>query len=314
MSAASSARPVTAVIVTYQSARTIGRTLAAARRCFDAQLLDVVIVDNNSQDATREIIGREAGWARIVLTGKNNGFGRGCNIGFAEVTSPYTIFINPDALVEPEAIRTMLVFLEKHPKIGIVGPATLCGEDDGEAVLQGAGDRTTPWTILRNAMPFLRYQSSSWEIVPGSAASRRGWVAGAVLMIRTELMRQLDGFDPRFFLYWEEMDLCKRAEDAGFETWALGTALAHHVVGASSSPDDTRYAGVNIAKHYYQSRYYYMVKHHGRLAASFAEIGEFMLLLMWSLWDAARGRGLGRLRPRMQASLLTMPERVAVER
>src|SRR5688572_22468447 len=159
MSESGSTRPVTAVIVTYQSARTIGRALAAARRCYDAQLLDVVIVDNNSTDATREIIGREADWARLVLTEKNNGFGRGCNIGFALVTSPYTIFINPDAVVEPEAIRTMLRFMEQNPKVGIVGPATVCGENGGSTVLQHTGLCPTPWTIVQKSMPFLRGQS-----------------------------------------------------------------------------------------------------------------------------------------------------------
>ena len=314
MSDAASVRPVTAVIVTYQSARTIGKTLAAARRCHDEQVLDIVIVDNNSTDATREIIGREVGWARVVLSGTNNGFGRGCNIGFAQVTSPYTIFINPDAVVEPEAIRTMLRFMEGFPKAGIVGPATVCGESAGYTVLQHTSQRPTPWTILRNAIPFLRGRSNICQILPGAPPFPTGWVAGAVFMIRTELMKRLRGFDPRFFLYWEEMDICRRAEEAGFETWAIGTALAHHVVGASSSADDTRYAGVNIARHYYQSRYYYMVKHHGILAATVAEVGEYMLLGVRSLADVIRGRGLRRLRPRLQASLLSMPERISDER
>ena len=313
MSQPASSRPVTAVIVTYQSARTVGRTLAAARRCYDENLLDVVLVDNNSSDGTRDIVQLESAWARIILTGRNNGFGRGSNIGFAEVTSPFTVFINPDAEVEPEAIRTMLQFMEANPKAGIVGPATLCGGDNGNTVLQHTGRRQTPRTILQNSMPFLGIRSNSWPILPGAAPAPTGWVAGAVLMIRTELMRQLHGFDPRFFLYWEELDLCKRAEEAGFEIWALGTALARHVVAGSSEPDDTR-IGPCIARHYLQSRYYYMVKHHGRLAATVAEVGELALLLMRALVDMARGRGLYRLRPRMQAPLLSMPERVSIER
>lgn len=305
-------KPVTAVIVTYQSARTIARTLAAARRCYDEQILDTIIVDNNSTDATRQIIGREADWARLVLTDQNNGFGRGCNIGFAQVTSSYTIFINPDAQVEPEAIRTMLQFMEQHPGVGIVGPAIHCGEFSGHTILQHTGHRATPWTILRGSLPLVRRQSRSWEIVPGSTAARTGWVAGAVLMIRTDLMRRLHGFDPRFFLYWEETDLCKRAEDIEFEIWALGTAVAHHVVGASSSSDDTRF-GAAIAKHYLQSRYYYMVKHHGWPAATVAEVGAFALLAVQSCLDMVRGRGLHRLRQRMQARLLSMPDRLTDE-
>ena len=308
MSDSKPGRPATAVIVTHQSGRTIGRALEAARRCYDAQLLDVVIVDNNSTDATCEIIGRESDWVRLILSGENNGFGRGCNLGFAQVTSPYSIFINPDAVVEPGAIQTMLRFMEQHPKVGIVGPAIVEGDKDGGTALHETGQRPTPWTILRREVPFLKAQSISWPIAPGSEPSRTGWVCGAVLMIRTELLKRLNGFDPRFFLYWEETDVCKRADDIGFETWVLGIALAHHVGGASSLPDDTRVGGC-IAKHYFQSRYYYMVKHHGRLSATIAEIGEFALLSLGALADVARGRRTHRLRPRLQAPLLSEPER-----
>jgi len=299
------ARPVTAVIVTYQSACTIGRTLAAARRSYDDHLLDTIIVDNDSTDGTRGIIAREADWARVILADKNNGFGRGCNIGFAHVTSPYTILINPDAVVESAAIRTMLQFMEREPRAGIAAPATLCGEDDGDTLLQHTTSCPTPWTIVRNAIPFLRRRSTFVPIVPGAAPIRTGWVSGAVLMIRTELVRRLDGFDPRFFLYWEETDLCKRVEDAGFQIWALGTAVARHVVGASSRPEK-RF--LPIAKHYFQSRYYYMAKHYGWVAATIAEVIEFTLEAMESLVDVVRGRGLQRLRRRLQAPLLSMPQ------
>jgi GT2 family glycosyltransferase len=126
-------------------------------------------------------------------------------------------------------------------------------------------------------------------------------------MIRTELLKRLQGFDARFFLYWEEIDLCRRAEELGYQTWAMGTALAHHVGGASSAPDDTRIGGC-IARHYYQSRYYYLLKHHGRAAATIAELGEFALLALWSFADFLRGRRTHRLRPRLQAPLLSQPE------
>jgi hypothetical protein len=296
------------VTVTYQSARTIRDSLAAMRRCYDEQLLDVVIVDNGSTDATRELLAREAGWVRMILCNRNIGFGRGCNVGFAQVTSPYTVFINPDAMVEPDAIRTLLTFMEQHPRVGIAGPAMYCGENGTEAVLQHTGDRETPWTILRNAMPVLGKRLKTWKITPGSPAARTGWVAGAVFMVRTQLMADLQGFDPRFFLYWEETDVCKRAEELGFETWAVGDAVARHIVGASTANEVTR-LGTAIARHYLQSRYYYMVKHHGRLAATTAEIGEFALLVLRSLADAIRGRGLHRLYPRLQARLLSMPDR-----
>ncbi len=298
-------KPVTAVIVTYQSARTIGVALAAALRCRDAGLLDLVVVDNASSDATREILASHAGWADVVLEATNHGFARGCNLGLARVKSPYTLFLNPDAAIEPPALRTMLEFMEQRPDAGIVGPATLCGSKD-RPLLQPTGPYPTPWSVVRDATPLLRRRSSAVTIVPGSPPMRTGWVCGAVLLIRSRLARQLGGFDPRFFLYWDEIDLCRRAEYAGYENWALGTALAHHVVGASSG--GVPRVGTAVAKHYYQSRYYHMAKHHGWLAATAAELAEFALLGMESALDALRGRGLERLRPRLQAALLSLPD------
>lgn len=309
MTAPVSPKPITAIVVTYQSAPTIGRMLEAARRCNDARLLDVIIVDNGSTDATREIIERETSWAHLVLTGKNNGFGRGCNIGLPHVTSPYTIFINPDAVVEPDAIRTMLEFMESNPNVGIVGPAIVQGEPGGKETLQETNKRKTPLTIVLTTLPLLKLAPIGRPIVPGSAPFRTGWVCGAVFLIRTDLMKRLNGFDPRFFLYWEETDVCKRADDMGFETWALGSAVAHHIGGASSSPDDVQIGGC-IARHYFQSRYYYMVKHHGWPAATSAEIAEFALIGLRATADVVRGHGFRRLRPRLQAPLMSQPERV----
>jgi N-acetylglucosaminyl-diphospho-decaprenol L-rhamnosyltransferase len=296
-------KPVTAIIVTYQSARTIGGALAAARRCHDAGLLDVVVVDNASSDATREILAREAGWARVVLEPTNHGFGRGSNIGLAYVKSPYTLFLNPDAAIEPPALATLLEFMGERPDAGIVGPATLCGVNEE---LQPTGPYPTPWSVVRDAAPFLRRRPAAVPVVPGAPPMRTGWVCGALLMIRTSLARELRGFDPRFFLYWEEIDLCRRAEYAGYQNWALGTAVARHVVGASSRGGPR--VGASVARHYFQSRYYYMAKHHGWLAATAAEVGEFILLSLESAFDALRGRGLERLRPRLQAALLSLPD------
>jgi len=300
----------TAVVVTYQSARTIGQAMSAAQRSRDRNLLDCIVVDNGSKDATAAILARDFAWARVMLTGANNGFGRGCNIGLAQVTTPYTIFINPDAVVDPEAIETMLAFLEQHPRAGIVGPAIIEGEIGGAHSLQETGERMTPAAQVRAALPFMRPRSKTRPIEPGSAPERTGWVCGAVLMVRTDLMKRLGGFDPRFFLYWEETDVCKRAEDLGFEVWALGTAVAHHVGGASSSPADGTRIGGCIAKHYFESRYYYMRKHHGWLAAAGAEALEFALLSVRTLADLARGRGAAWLRSRLQTPLFSQPDRV----
>ena len=194
-------------------------------------------------------------------------------------------------------------------KIAQVGEFMDDGEPGDTGGLQAAGLRPTPGYLLRAALPFLQPEPAMRLIEPGAPAWRSGWVCGAVFLVRSDLMRKLGGFDSRFFLYWEETDVCKRAEDAGFETWAVGAAVAHHVGGASSSSDDTRVGGC-IAKHYYQSRFYYLAKHHGWLAAAAVDAVEYVMTGLRAAIDALSGRGWTRLRPRLQARLFSQPEQV----
>ncbi len=298
------AAKATAVVVTYQSADTLEALFTAAHKCCDANALQFVFVDNDSKDATPQILQKQVDWAEVVLTGKNNGFGRGCNIGLAKVTTPYTLFLNPDAQIEPEEIEKLVDFMDSHPNVGIVGPATACG---AEGRLQGTSALPTPWTVFRASIPLLPPLTATQSILPGMAPFRTGWVCGAVFLIRTDLARRLGGFDPRFFLYWEEMDICHRASDIGFETWAVGNVMAKHICGASSTDDDTRISGC-IGKDFYQSRRYYMIKHHGWFATTIAEFGEYVFLLVRVISDVLRCKGLARIRPRMQARLFSQPD------
>ena len=301
-------RRITAVVVTYQSARTLGACMKALKQSFDDGLLHCIFVDNGSSDGTNRLLQEHAGWADVVQTGVNNGFGRGCNIGLARVDSQFVVFVNPDAVVEPAALVTMMRFMEEHADAGIVGPAILEGDPEGGVSMQATGQRMTPGRVLVSALPLSRFRARFHPIRPGAPGVRTGWVCGAVLMARTDLMRRLGGFDPRFFLYWEEIDVCKRAEDEGKRVYALGTAVARHVGGASSASDSGRIDGC-IAKYYFESRFYYMVKHHGRLAAAAAEVGEFAILLARSVYDLARGRRVSKLRARLQTPLFSQPDR-----
>lgn len=135
------------------------------------------------------------------------------------------------------------------------------------------GALPTPISTLADAVPLCNSLGiASRSIVPGTEPFLTGWVCGAVFPVRTDLMHLLSGFDPRFFLYWEETDVCRRATDAGFEVWAVGTPVAHHVAAAISSKSDGRVNGC-ITKHFFQSRRCYMIKHHGWVAATAAELG-----------------------------------------
>lgn len=270
--------PITGVIVTYRSSKTIRECLAAARRCAQAGLMEVVVVDNASPDDTRDILARESGFARVILGDANIGFGRGCNVGLQAAASELVIFINPDAIVEPDAIRTIVKFMQDHPACAIAGPSI--SRDDGPGN-QHVGGLLTPADVVSEALGLRRTLNKRREMRQGDAPFRTDWVSGAMLIGRTSVLRNLGGFDPRYFLYWEETDLCRRVLDAGHEIWAIPSARVHHVGGVSANEeerDDANRVRGCIASHYYQSRYYYLRKHFGAVPAACAEGAELVLL------------------------------------
>jgi N-acetylglucosaminyl-diphospho-decaprenol L-rhamnosyltransferase len=273
---------LTGVIVTYKSSRTLGAALASAKRCWEAAAFHLVVVDNAtpSSDPTREILARDATFAQVILGEANIGFGRGCNVGLAATTTEYVVFFNPDAQMEPEAVRTIIEFMDAHPKCAIAGPAIIHGEDDpAHQHVQAVGALATPADLMGDAMGLHRSMRKRQAVTLGGAPFRTEWVSGAMLVGRVSVLKQLGGFDPRFFLYWEETDLCRRVLDAGHEIWAIPGAVVRHIGGTSAAEEakDTkdRFKGC-IAKHFFESRHYYLAKHHGRLAAMMTDVVELV--------------------------------------
>lgn len=295
--------PATAVIVTYNSAAQIDECLRAVRRSHDAGLLNCVVVDNASRDATPRILSQHESWATVIRSPENLGFGRGCNLGFAAVASPYVLFLNPDAVLEQAGTARLIEFLDANARAGIVAPAIL--ESDGG--YQTTGPFPTPGRILRTASPGLGRRHADRAIVPGEAPARTEWVCGAALMIRSELFKALGGFDPRFFLYFEETDLCRRAAAAGSEIWTVGEATAHHVGGASAVQEVKESFSGCIPRYYFASRYYYLRKHFGLPAAVGTEILEWVLLALSAGTARLRGRTDRRFAVRLRGPMLRMP-------
>ncbi len=300
-------RPLTtAVIVTYQSRGVIGETLRIARESHEQGLLECVVVDNASADGTGEYVQAEHPWVRFVPSGGNLGFGRGCNLGLQHVDTPYVLFLNPDASLEPAALSRMVEFIEQHPDVGVVAPAIV----DPDGGMQAAGGLPTPRTILANAGGVDRWRKEHEPIVPGEPPRRVDWVCGAILLADKALIDRLRGFDPRFFLYFEETDLCLRVAQQGAQLWTVGEAVARHAVGSIAKSMNARLFQGCIADHYFQSRFYYLVKHHGWLAAAAADLGELALMTLKVVPRWLRGKDNRDLWIRLRAPIMRMPPKV----
>lgn len=258
----------TVVIVTFNSRYTIGETLALLHPAFLTGDITCVLVDNASTDGTGDFVASHYPWVRLICSPHNIGYGRGCNLGLHGARTKYVLILNPDAAITPDALQMLVDFMDSHHRAGIAAPAII----EGANRLQAAGMMTTPGSLLRSAFGLTVIMPNQKPIKPGDPAFRTPWVCGAIMLVRTELFEKLRGFDPRFFLYFEETDLCRRASEAGTEIWAVGKAVARHVGGASTKTTGKRMQSGCITEHYYRSRFYYLVKHFGWVQAVGAEI------------------------------------------
>lgn len=271
---------VTVVIVTYCSEDTILEALEPVKRGYDNGLLECVVVDNHSPDSTVELVSQHHSWLTLIESRENLGYGRGCNLGFKHVQTPYMLLLNPDAIIEPEDLKRLLDFMDERSKAGIVAPAI----QDQNNLLQNAGGLPTPSGILKNAA--WAWQPEMRRPIQQEETFQTDWLCGAIMLIRCELFQRIGGFDPRFFLYFEETDLCLRSRQAGAELWAFGKVIAHHACHASVQKQETaRVTDGVIGDHFYRSRFYYLAKHYGYPAAVLADLGE---LILYGIKDVAR--------------------------
>ncbi|HTW99328.1 MAG TPA: glycosyltransferase family 2 protein [Acidimicrobiales bacterium] len=231
------AAAVEAVVVDFHAGARLARCIESLR---SEGCRAVVVVDNSTSGATRTALagpqGAPAEVDLIIESDANRGFGAGVNAGVARTSAPFVLACNPDVELRPGALACLLACLGSG--VAVVAPA----------LLDEAG-RTRPGP---RPLPTLR---SSWlhafvgVLAPGSTAARRHrqrqaeqlasgqacWVPGACLLFRREAFSAVGGFDESYFLYLEEVDLCRRLGESGWRIAYEPAAVAVHSGGASTS-------------------------------------------------------------------------------
>lgn len=193
--------------------------------------LEILVIDNHSDDDSIGIIRNRLSalpHVRILETADNIGYGKGNEIGMRQAHTPYVLIINPDNELLPDALETMMQVMEKDPTIGIVAPKLL--HEDG-TVRDSARSfprlsdtiikRTFLATIFSDRMDY--YLQRNFD---ANTARDVDWVVGACMLIRRTLLEKIGSFDPRFFLFFEDMDLCRRCWNAGFRVRYVPEAVA----------------------------------------------------------------------------------------
>ena len=261
------------VVVTYNSREYVRRLVEPLCGHPD---IHVIVVDNNSTDKTLETVADLP--IRAIARDDNNGFGFACNVGWRAGDSSYVVFINPDSRVDPEAVLSLVDRLVREPGVGIVGPKIV----DEEGHLYQSQRRFASVAISLAAAVFLpRFRPTTrWSLDVADPAAYEApgspdWVSGACFATRREVLIELGGFDDGFFLYYEDMDLAKRARELGNEIAYEPNVVVVHTGGASAP----RARLVSVMA---RSRLRYARKHGGRDAL----LGERLAAMLHYLTHA----------------------------
>jgi GT2 family glycosyltransferase len=255
---------VTAVVVNYHAYAELDVCLRSLER--QPQLESVVVVDQASDARQRMALERRYPAVTWLSREDNLGFGAGANFAVRHGSGDYLYFINPDAVAAPGAVSTLAGWLEAHPTVAVAG--SLVRNTDGS--IQGsARSFPTVSTVVAGRSSWLtrRFPTNRWSrrnVLSGPdvrEAVTVDWVSGASMMIRRTAFEAVAGFDERFFLYWEDADICRRLRTQGWLTAYVPDAeVIHHGSRSSGSR-----LGPLLAFHRSALRYY--CKHAGRLGA-----------------------------------------------
>lgn len=219
------ARPlVSAIVLNYRSPRDTVKCVEALREQTIANDLEILAVDNHSDDESIGFLrARLSGLpgVTIVETRKNLGYGRGNNAASRQAKGEYILIINPDNVLPKDGLERMLSYLKTHPESGIVGPALVY--PDG-AVRPSARPFPKLTDLLKKRLFPAKWQTQydkDMADMQKKEAVHVDWMVGACLLLKTDLYRALGGFDERFFLFFEDIDLCRRIKGRGLKVTYL---------------------------------------------------------------------------------------------
>lgn len=193
--------------------------------------VEVIVVNNNADsDAVRSFEEKIAGQSiTLIHTGGNLGYGRGNNLGAKSAQGKYLLIINPDNRLEPNALATMVQYLGEHPDVGVVGPKLVFPDGsirDSYRTFPHPFDVFIKRTPLRRFFP-QRMKTYLQQDQNPHAIRNVDWMCGACVLFPRKLYEELRGFDERFFLFFEDCDLCRRVWEKRFRVVYLPTAVAH---------------------------------------------------------------------------------------
>lgn len=232
---------ISVVLVSYNTRELLKRCLQTVSTNTDSSVsYEIIVVDNASIDGSVEMLQRDFPDVRVLPMSENLGFGPACNRAVEVSSGEYIALLNPDAELVGDTLGELLTFAADHPRAGIYGGRSI--NADGSLDPKSCWAAPTAWSTACWAVGLTKLFKGHPIFDPESMGEWKrdtvrevDVVTGYLLFIRREIWKELDGFDERFFLYAEDVDLCTRAKAAGYTPTIDPDAVVRHVGGASSA-------------------------------------------------------------------------------
>jgi len=254
------------VIVNWNSGALLGKALASVNRHHEGLVASVAVIDNASDDDSMDaaVVGALPVPLVVERNASNRGFGAACNQGSRTGRSPYLLFLNPDARLAPGALELLVAFMQSQPGYAAAGAQLI---DDEGGVSRSCARFPTPLGLILQSLGLTRL-----KVFSGRAMHMHEWahdtsadvdhVIGAFYLVRRTVFEALGGFDERFFVYLEDLDLSRRIHQQNARIRFCADARAYHTGGGTSR-------NVKAKRLFYalRSRIQYAFKHFGRPGA-----------------------------------------------
>ncbi|MDE2815747.1 MAG: glycosyltransferase [Chloroflexota bacterium] len=280
---------VSVVIVSYNVADLLAAATGSVLEDLERDGIDgeVIVVDNASADGSAAAVRESFPSVRLITNATNVGFGRAANQGMLAAQGELAVVLNPDASVQPGFFVAIQDYLAHEPHVGLVGPHLV--QADGTTQLSCRRSYTLATAFLEST-PLQWWFGETPDLrrfycrdLDAAQAAKVDWVEGACLIARREVMQAVGGFDPRFFMYFEETDWCGRIKEAGWDVaYFPGAQVLHH---RSRSADQDLIAR---ALNFHRSRHAFLVKERGRLVALLLRAIIGLLFAVYTMQQAAK--------------------------
>lgn len=246
---------ISILIVGYESASFLPACLEAVQAA-TAKIKTEVLFINNSNDASEKLIAAQFPWAQVCKSKGNIGFARATNLLASQATARNLLLLNPDTRIAADAVASLLDAANRNVEFGIFGGTTVIDEQSGRQLDRLELPNTR--TLMKNA--FRRRRSVERSIMDDDPLCAVSATSGGFMLVRRDVWRRLGGLDERFFLYAEDLDLCKRAIDAGISIARVSTALVFHSIGSGNQHTSERQLAIARGNATYHLKHFSIVR------------------------------------------------------